>query len=321
MSEHKVVAKVPTGSHLYGVATEGSDQDFRVIFVPAVQEILLGNGKERYQVITDGVDTSYVSLRAFMQDLVKSQIYAVEALFSPTIEGSQTWEWILSHKMDLISQNVASFCGYCRSQAFKFGRKGARLEAVNALIDFVEKYSDKMLLDVDHFLDAKGDAHDGLIGVGEDSKFVLCLGKKYHVGFDPLGNLLPTLTHLRDKYGDRAYEASLTGADFKALYHAYRVACQAEELLTTGTLTFPRPEALTLQLIRHGYMLDECIEMIDMQIERVDEAKAQSSLPDKVDKELCDYIVFQVYADIVLKHMEPRHLILEASVDKTKVFP
>jgi hypothetical protein len=300
-SGYKVIAKVPTGSCLYGTSVEGSDQDFRVIFIPAVQEILLGSGKEHHQVIENSIDTSYVSLRAFMQDLAKSQTYAVEALFSPAIEGSHTWDWILHHKGDLVSQNVASFCNYCRSQAFKYCRKGARLKALNALIDFVDEYGNKTLEDVAGCLESLGGAHDGLIGVGEDNKIVLCLGKKYYVGFDPLGRLLPILVRLRDKHGDRAYEASLAGADFKALSHAYRVSCEAKELLDTGVLTFPRPEAELLRQIRQGaHSLDECLEMIDNQIVQVEAVKLKSSvLPASVDKKVCDYITFATYMETI----------------------
>ena len=53
-------------------------------------------------------------------------------------------------------------------------------------------------------------------------------------------------------YGERSTRAAESSVDFKSLSHAVRVYEQAIELLDTGTLTFPRPNAADLLAIKQG---------------------------------------------------------------------
>ena len=64
-----------------------------------------------------------------------------------------------------------------------------------------------------------------------------------------------TLQKIFNEYGNRARQSETDdGVDFKALYHATRVLHEAKELLLTGRVTFPRPEAELLLKIRKGEM-------------------------------------------------------------------
>src|SRR3989304_1649900 len=54
------------------------------------------------------------------------------------------------------------------------------------------------------------------------------------------------------QYGYRSEAASKLAVDFKSLSHAVRVYQQAIEILDTGVVTFPRPNAAKLLQIKKG---------------------------------------------------------------------
>ena len=61
------------------------------------------------------------------------------------------------------------------------------------------------------------------------------------------------IARLVDEYGHRALQAEQQqGVDWKALSHAVRVGTQALELLRTGQVTFPLPNAAHVLAIKLG---------------------------------------------------------------------
>jgi hypothetical protein len=100
-----------------------------------------------------------------------------------------------------------------------------------------------------------------------------------------------------DQYGHRARQAaSNEGVDFKALYHAVRVAAEAKELLLTGNITFPRPEASLLLQIRKGELpYAQIAELIEQGLEDVKQAQVVSTLRETADLDWIDGFVYSVY--------------------------
>lgn len=96
---------------------------------------------------------------------------------------------------------------------------------------------------------------------------------------------------------DRARQAeSNSGVDWKALSHAVRVARQAIELLETGFVIFPRPEAEHLTAIKIGSLpYQKVAEEIDDLLPAVEEAAARSTLPEIADTAWIDDFVAATY--------------------------
>jgi hypothetical protein len=67
-----------------------------------------------------------------------------------------------------------------------------------------------------------------------------------------LDHIVEQVDKLVDKYGERTTAAAETVVDFKSLSHAFRVYQQSIELLETGKITFPRPNAAELLIIKQG---------------------------------------------------------------------
>ena len=99
-------------------------------------------------------------------------------------------------------------------------------------------------------------------------------------------------------YGQRAVKAHLAGGiDWKALSHAVRVNEEALELLNTGYITFPRPEAALLKNIKMGSVpYEQVAEKIEQGLAELTEAHTTSNLRDVPDREWADEFVYEVYS-------------------------
>lgn len=90
------------------------------------------------------------------------------------------------------------------------------------------------------------------------------------------------------------------GVDWKALMHAVRICNQAEELLLTGNITFPRPESKELLRIRGGELpYKRVAEMIEHGLERVVEAESVSSLPETAQSNVIRTWILGSYGEAV----------------------
>lgn len=104
------------------------------------------------------------------------------------------------------------------------------------------------------------------------------------------------MQRLVDEYGQRALQAeSQKGIDWKALSHAVRVGHQALELLRTGNVTFPLPNAGRVLEIKKG---ERPYQEVSAEIERLledVEAALVSPLPEQPDYEWIDEFVADVH--------------------------
>lgn len=82
----------------------------------------------------------------------------------------------------------------------------------------------------------------------------------------------------------------------KSAAHSIRLLGQVQELMLTGEITFPRPEADMLRSIRNGEIDKEEVEIIYNQTRRLAESvREKSILPDKPDADA----VWEEYSEIV----------------------
>lgn len=102
---------------------------------------------------------------------------------------------------------------------------------------------------------------------------------------------------LVDEYGQRALQAeSQQGVDWKALSHAVRVGSQAIELLTTGHVTFPLPNAAHVIAIKTGQVSYQHVSAeIESLLAAVEAEAERSSLPAEPDREWIDDFVIKTY--------------------------
>jgi hypothetical protein len=295
------ILEIKFGSHLYGTNTENSDLDFKGIYLPTAKEIVLGKIK---RTVSDGrnkelfernnkddVDSDFFSLDRFLALLTEGQTVALDMLFvtpenivNITEQGSHIMYEIDTNKERLLTRNVNAFVGYARQQAARYGIKGSRMDALKrtkemldsmASVNMYDKLSD-FPLSIEALVEECGE----LISLEKTPlvEIVLLKGPKGLIDAPHLrvnGRAIPfhaTVKYARevvgkmlDNYGQRAHKAHLAGGvDWKALSHAVRVNCEALELLTTGKITFPRPERELLLKIKTGQLpYEQVAEIIE----------------------------------------------------------
>lgn len=319
------IFEVKFGSHLYGTNTENSDLDFKGIYLPTAKEIVLGNykktitttrPKQEFERNTkDDVDIEIFSLDRFLDLLVQGQTVALDLLFAPPINtvyindtGTGVMCDIDSNRHELLNKNVNAFVGYAKQQAAKYGQKGFRIDALRKILFLLNAWKDQAErvgdCDLEHWVPSCGNEHIKIEYLksprGIEEPYLNICDKK--IAFH--STIKYALEHLQkrfDEYGKRALMAEKNeGIDWKALSHAVRVNSEAKELLTTGFITFPRPDKDLLLAIKLGKMnYKEVAALIEQGLEDLKEASANSKLREVPNKEWADNFVYKIYSKIV----------------------
>lgn len=330
------IFEIKFGSHLFGTATPTSDLDIKGIYLPTAREIVLGNYKSTIQQsrskadkernTKDDVDREYFTLDRYLELLCEGQTVAMDMFFAtdevlmPLSDGdhsSEIFRIVRENKDKLITKNVMPMIGYSRTQAAKYGVKGSRMDALKRTLVLLET------LPLYDRLASWTDALNAL--VEECASFVsfektplvsivnlLAADKKTPAPHLQVCNRKIPLTSsvkvakdcyqkILDEYGNRAHKAHLDGGrDYKALSHSIRVSEEGIELLKTGHITFPRPNADFLTRVKVGQVpFEQVSETIKHRLTELVEASETSTLREKPDKEWVDQFVCETYTDIV----------------------
>lgn len=274
------------GSKLYGTATVNSDTDYKIIYLPSKEDMLIGyhpktftrNSSDDHTKNTkDDIDIEYKPLQNFLSELARGDTGAVDIAFSYTNPHVTK---ICDDRMNFFFQNVdkfftvsnvKSFVGFAQSQAIKYSVKGERLSVLSDIVEYLEKnreaYSDLCLK---HFyadlIEQCG--HESYCFLKKDSPYVVVLDKMYGFGitFTYFAN---QINNVYLKYGERAkkvmqeYQSKEISADWKSLSHAYRCAYELNCLLDVKNIRFPLNCADIIRDIKLGnYTLDKVSDMI-----------------------------------------------------------
>ncbi|WPE19942.1 DNA polymerase beta superfamily protein [Shinella zoogloeoides] len=322
----RTIVRMKFGSHLYGTATPESDLDFKSVFVPSARAILLqqapktlsnarpkATGEKNY---AGEVDEEQISLQKFLQLAAEGQTMALDMLFAPeyAIEGEPAWEWreIIANRHRLLTRKSAAFIGYARTQANKYGIRGSRVASSRAALAMlngaIETHGAAEKLAV---VGAKVKAMVGSyqhMSIVEDvtphgqrvEQWEVCDRKMPFTA--SIKNARDIMQRVVDEYGRRALMAETQqGVDWKALSHAVRVGEEAVELLSTGHVTFPLPKATHIVDIKLGKLLYQDVAAeIESLLERVEQAAAESTLPEEPDHDwISDFVEYVHEAEVL----------------------
>ena len=316
------LVRIQFGSHLYGTSTPTSDQDWKAVHLPSAEDILLqriqdsiASGpkkKEEGQRNSPGdVDTESYALHRYLELLAQGQTVALDMLFAPEpLESSSLWARLQVNSHRLLTKKSAAFVGYCRTQANKYGIKGSRVAAAKAAMEFFKttmeecgpatKLTDVQVSMIKALVD-DADEHTSIEEI-ETTKFFVCCNRKVAFG-TTVKQAAEVFGKIYANYGARAQLAQTNeGIDWKALSHAVRVATEALELLGTGRITFPLPNAAEVLSIKLGSRpYAEVAERIEGLLAEVEAASSVSMLPDKVDQAWIDDFVLEAYGGQVMQ--------------------
>ena len=284
--EDYLIFECITGSRLYGTSTPESDFDYRGICIPPMNVLLdpFMGFDQKDSGFEEG-DRAIYALGKWMKLCADANPNIIELLFVPSenvIVSSDVWNVIIENKNLFMSKKVKyTFTGYAFSQLNAI--KNHRQWFVNPP---TEKPTRKMFgltdspivtgenlqfaMNIPHHM-FKDEYHDELVRERNyrDAK------KKWdnYISWRDNRNLLRR--EMEDKYGYDAKHAS----------HLVRLMTEGKELLLTGNITFPLPNAEEITAIKSGkYSYDEILEMAETMEKEFETWYAKSPLPNAPNK-------------------------------------
>lgn len=314
------LVRVLHGSHLYGTNTTSSDMDIKGVHIPSARAIIMQRAEnviDRRDKISDTIknqagdtDEQSYSVQKFLGMIAAGDTNAAEILFAPSdaiLSYDPLWEEVQAAGRAALNRQCKGFVGYCRRQAAKYGIKGSRMAAVKRLMEIMEpallKHGTTAKLavissELEKF--AQDEEHADWVDIphpgGATCWHIECCDRKMPTT-STIKEAAAVYAKVWENYGARARAAMTNeGIDWKAVSHAVRVARQAIELLQTGHITFPRPDAaelLDIKLGRRDY--SEISQLLEKLVEQVERESFISALPEKSDHKKIDETVMRLY--------------------------
>jgi len=303
-----IIVKMKFGAHLYGTATSDSDIDYRGVFLPSKEEVLLGRipkslnystGSSDSKNTAGDTDIEFYSLHYFIKLAIEGQTVALDMLHAPAemlLQSSSVWEDIVANRQRFYTKNLRSFVEYARRQASKYGIKGSRLNAVSEMLKVLKQAEpSQKLRDVWNTLPRTEHCFDMTPDVNGLRQYQVC-GKTFQESAS-IGYIIPILRKFYDEYGCRARLAAQNkDVDWKAVSHALRAAYQMKEILTAGTITFPLKNAEFLRKVKQGVLdyMTEVAPALETMMDEVERLSQISNLPGTVDTAFWDAFLCKV---------------------------
>jgi hypothetical protein len=312
------------GSYLYGTNTIDSDIDVKGIYIPSINNMLLGKAKDQYSFApvkskdeknkANDLEITIYSIQKFMHMLSEGETIAMDMIHSNDVThaylyGDLPWLLIRSKRNEFYTKNMKAFLGYCKKQANKYGVKGSRLAALRTTYEFIHSVPSHgfggALIDgkpVDRYLSIEWNN----LPINEHCFMVRRPEMEY---YSVLGSLYqPTmrieefkrlLTAKWNEYGERARLAMQNeGVDWKAMSHALRAAYQLKQIYVIGDLKYPLGNADFLLSVKRGERpFSEVSELLDEIIKEVEGLAENSEFPDKVDPLLVEQLILNAYKE------------------------
>jgi adenylate kinase family enzyme len=300
-----IIVKMKFGAHLYGTATSDSDIDYKGIFMPSKDEVLLGRipkshshstGKDESKNTKDDIDVEIYSFHYFMKLACDGQTVAMDMLHAPEemiLQSSDIWKAIIKNRHKFYTKNLKSFIDYTRRQASKYGIKGSRINAALQVLELLKSEDPlKKIREIWDELPRIEHCYDIAPDPSGMRQYQVC-GKSFQESAT-IGYVIPILEKFYNDYGRRArLAAENRNIDWKAVSHALRAAYQTREILTENSLIFPLKMAPFLMKVKKGELdyLTEVAPVLESLMAEVEELSLSSSLPETVDRKFWDQFI------------------------------
>jgi len=301
------------GSKLYGTDTPASDTDYKTVFLPSFQSVLLGKpprtkvrttSSDKVKNNADDVDEQFVPFQTFAREFFEGQTYALElamALRSGLDKLSDKVQYVDPQFKTFVRQmtdkflhnDVKAMVGYAWNQAQKYQLKGRRFKALEEFAEYLKGFSlnDKVVTFMekakeDNFFDGSNYFAFDSVGVNNNPLAAVKVMDKLVLSTVTISELVRTVNALLDQYGHRSRKAVDADVDWKSLYHAVRVAFQARDLLKNGYFDVPyTEEQRTLLLaVKTGQLpFEQVTELLGSVVDELDELKMNTKLQPKTE--------------------------------------
>ncbi|MEZ4605259.1 MAG: nucleotidyltransferase domain-containing protein [Deinococcales bacterium] len=332
LKEHRLLYLSRYGSHLFGVATPSSDEDFKGLFLPSRNSLILQEAphyldfsfkqddKGRNQV--GDKDVGLYALQYFFKLLLKGDGNMVALLFSSSYPQAILYQdplfaevFAKADKKRLLSQKLIGMTGYIKAQAERYTLRGIRYQLLQEALD-IFKSADRQMLLADFLLasDFLNEMHRRYQTLSDDENFSHYVYLKQEADFNDaqidylviLGKQLNTrekiqrhihmIEGLRKFYGERSKAASQTLVDYKALYHSFRVIEEMKSLHLEGEIRYPLAARAFLLDIRQGkYSFEALSDELDKRLAELTQLAEHTVLPLEADEAYARELLLSFY--------------------------
>lgn len=310
----ELIFKTKFGSHLYGTATEMSDTDYKGIYLPNLNELILQKTSKSINNITkkdcsqkntsDDIDYEIYSLHYFLELAYKGETCALDMIHTPDhFEEirSQKWAFIRTNRSRFYTKNLKAYIGYCKMQASKYGIKGSRLSDAESILKFLkDKPQQARLSHVWNELPQGENIKKIEIEDcdGEDKRAIEVCSRKL-MATTPIQYAIESIQKFYENYGQRAQQAKDNkGIDWKAISHAFRAGLQLKEIYETGDLIYPLKDAEFLVGIKKGkyhYQDDGISQKLENLVDEINVLAEKSTYPEKCDRSFWESWLVSLY--------------------------
>lgn len=308
------------GSHVYNLERPESDIDIKAVYVPSLQDLILGKANKTHQHKNDelNIEIEVKSIQSFLSSAAYCDTNVVDMLHTPKeywVYQSKLWEHLVNLRHTLYSKSMSGLIGYIKTHSHKYSNKIERYTEMKELLEVIycfdkpaEQFTIKQLcntLDFDFFIHkAKYTKPVELVEKGVQQYLEVC-GKKYIYTWTAQ-QLADALEKEVARYGKRTEGGSVVGLDCKSLSHALRVLTQLHQILTTGEVTFPLPNTQFIKDVKTGEELDLdfILKYLDIKFDECMELLGQSNLPQKTDVTKMVNCVEDYYKQLLTKGEE-----------------
>jgi hypothetical protein len=299
------------GSHLYGTSTPESDEDYKGVYLPTLDQCIIGDvprtvsyysGKDDSKNTKDDVDIEIYSLHYFLKLLSRGDTGALDILHAPldnkdiVLHSTDIWEFLNKNRSLFYTTNLSAFVGYCRKQASKYGIKGSRLNDCKMVLEFLKDKPGKL----SDYEFPKGE-HIHYIEADKSLKIPFpmyqVVGKKFQITVE-CSYAYNCLKLFYDEYGKRAkLAAENKGVDWKAVSHALRCAFEMNQIYSRGDLTFPLHQADYLRDVKQGKRKYKAVgEYIEDLMDKIETMAKLSHYPKKVNMKVWYQWLVRIYS-------------------------
>ncbi len=292
--EYRIFEAV-TGSQLYGMSTTESDVDSRGVCLPPMEVLLDPFMKFNVKDSFDGEDRSIYDLGKFMNLCSDNNPNVLELLFVPeefVLYKTKLWDRLVEQRHLFLSKNVKHrFLGYAFAQldAIKRHRtwfinppdhKPTREEFGLSQTPLVSEANIQNMMGVPNNL-FKEEYYKEL----QQERLYRDAKKKYDNYIQWKTNRNPKRKGTEEEFG----------YDLKYASHLFRLMGEGKELLLTGNITFPRPDADWLLSIKQGfYSYEQILEMASTMEKEFETWYEQSLLPHTPDRNALRELYFNI---------------------------
>lgn len=315
--KYKVIFLHVSGSRLYGTELPTSDTDYRGIFVPSLEDLVLkkdidswsfSTGNTQSKNSSSDVDVSLWSIHKFIKLLQVGDTNSFDSLFAYKTHAELLREPLMDKLYEqrelYYPESLRSFFGYALGQVKKYSVKGDKLRDAQILKKQVELLAEVAPNETISYLKDYVAVNENVQWVTDETNTYIKVLDKRFIQTVRLSEFLEKLQEIESKYGERAKAAKDNqSVDWKALYHSFRVLGECRELMATGRIEFPLESSEFLKRVRtQTYSPEECFLKLEDTYNIVSEfEKSDKNYLKKVTRGSADGLLLDYYKGITWK--------------------